>query len=100
MKQFIFAIFSLFILIQIGCTETSASDNSNLKLSVGDCMDFKPSATMVGAPNPKKVACDSEEAKSKITKLAKDKSECEGGYITTYGADKNKSYYCVVALEK
>ena len=62
-------------------------------------MDFKPSPFMVAAPNPKKVDCDSDDAKSKITKITKDKSDCKEGYVTTYGDDDNKNYYCVKALE-
>ena len=74
------------------------SDNTNLQLSVGDCMDFSPSAFMVAAPNPKKVPCGSEEAKSKITKIVNNKSDCSEGYVTAYGDDKDKKFYCVKAL--
>ena len=78
--------------------DSESTSSGDLRLSVGDCMDFAPSAFMVAAPNPKKVPCGSEEAKSKITSITKDKSTCSEGYVTAYGSDEDKSYYCVEAL--
>lgn len=69
-----------------------------LNFAVGDCVTTSLSATMVADPSPEKVPCGSDEAKSKVTKVAKDRADCGEGYLTTYGDDDTKVFYCLTKL--